>query len=289
MRRPGPLFLLVGLLLAGCLPQSGTPVNVDDLVSTSISGTLAAQPTEAPPPPTQPLVTLETPATAPPAATEVPTALPPTETSSPSPSPSPTTSPTTVSGDPRTALGQPTWRDPFDSGDGWNLGEDSFAEAKVEGGKFILTGLTSADGWRLTTPEVQDVYLESTIRTRTCSGNDEYGLMFRVPDLHNPDEGYLFGFTCDGRYFFRTWDGENMTALISATASSAIQSGSDKTNRIGVWADGDSFRLYANGTQLAELDDTMFPDDGGFGFFVGARQTDDFTIEADEIAYWDID
>jgi hypothetical protein len=287
MRHPILYSLVLALALAGCLPQSATPVSVDDLVATSISGTLAAEPTDVPPPPTEPPLTVETPATVPPTATTVPTLLLPTATLSATPSP--TISPTAVTGDPRTALGQPTWRDPFDSGNGWNLGEDSFTGAKVEGGKFILTGLTTADGWRLTWPEVQDVYLESTIRTRTCTGNDEYGLMFRVPDIHDPDEGYLFGFTCDGRYFFRTWDGENMTALISATASSAIQAGSDKTNRIGVWAEGDEFTLYANGTLLGKIEDTMFPDEGGFGLFIGARQTEEFTTEADEIAYWDID
>jgi hypothetical protein len=222
----------------------------------------------------------------PPSATAAPTEVPPTATLTPTPSS--TVSPTAVGGDPRTALGQPTWRDPFDSGNGWSLGEDSFTEAKVEGGKFILTGLTAADGWRMTWPEVESVYLEATIRTQTCTGNDEYGLIFRVPELHDPNEGYLYGFTCDGRYFFRTWDGENMPSLISLTAASAIQAGSDKTNRIGVWADDDEFSLYANGTLLGKIEDTMFPDEGVFGLFVGAKQTDEFTVEVDEIAYWDI-
>jgi hypothetical protein len=287
MRRYGLGFVVL-LFLAACLPQTGPTPDLAAQVATSVAATLAFEASAQAPPPASPPLTVESPApTMPPSATAAPTEVPPTATLTPTPSS--TVSPTAVSGDPRTALGQFTWRDPFDSGNGWNLGEDSFTEAKVEGGRFILTGLTTADGWRLTWPEVQDVYLEAAIRTRTCTGNDEYGLMFRVPDIHDPDEGYLFGFTCDGRYFFRTWDGENMTALISATASSAIQSGSDKTNRIGVWAEGDDFTLYANGTRLTEITDGSFSDKGGFGFFIGARQTDRFTIEADEIAYWDID
>ena len=115
----------------------------------------------------------------------------------------------------------------------------------------------------------RSAYLELTICTETCQGSDEYGLIFRVPDIHDAGEGYLFGFTCDGRYFLRTWDGENMDSLVGATAASAIQAGSDKTNRIGVWAEDDEFSLYANGTFLVKIQDATFPDEGGFGFFIG--------------------
>jgi len=169
-----------------------------------------------------------------------------------------------------------------------NLGEDSFTDAEVEDGKFILTGLTTIDGWRLTWPEVKDAYLETTIKTGECTGNDHYGLIFRVPDLHNPNEGYLLGFTCDGRYWLRSWDGEKMETLAPLAASSAIHAGSNATNRVGVKTDGDKLSLYANGTLLQEVVDDRWGDKGGFGLFIGARKTDKFTVEADEIAYWDL-
>jgi hypothetical protein len=281
--------LVLALTGAGCLRQAGTPVNLDDLVATSVGATLAAQPTATPVPATPSLVTVETPvSTSPPSATASATLVLPSETPTPSTTASPTISATPASGDPRTTLGNPTWRDTFANGNGWNIGTDSFTEAKVEDGKFVLTGLASADGWRLTWPEVKDAYLEATISTATCQSTDEYGLMFRVPDIHDANEGYLFGFTCDGRYFLRTWDGEAMKTLIGSTADPAIQAGSDKTNRIGVWAEGNKLTLYANGKRLAEVEDDAFSDKGGFGFFIGARKTDKFTVEADEIAYWDL-
>jgi hypothetical protein len=289
MSRHALLALIAALALAGCLAQPSTPVNVDDLVATSVSGTLAVQATASSPPPTQSLVTVDTPvATSPPTATEPPTLIPSTETTTPTATSPATTTPTAIAGDPRTALGQPAWRDTFSSATGWNIGEDSFTKAEVDDGQFVLTGLTTADGWRVTWPEVESAYLESTIRTETCQGSDEYGLIFRVPDIHDAGEGYLFGFTCDGRYFLRTWDGENMDSLVGATAASAIQAGSDKTNRIGVWAEDDEFSLYANGTFLVKIQDEAFPDEGGFGFFIGARQTVEFTVRSDEIAYWDL-
>jgi hypothetical protein len=290
MKRTKLLPVVLALLLAACLPQPSTPVNVDDLVGTSVSATLAMQPTATSEPATAPPVSVETPGpTSPPTATQPPTIAAATATVTPSATLPASSTPTTIAGDPRTSLGQATWRDTFTNGNGWNLGGDSFTEVDVEDGKFILTGLTTADGWRLTWPEIENAYLEATIQPGTCSGSDEYGLIFRVPDIHDPNEGYLFGFTCDGRYFLRTWDGENMDSLIGATTASAIQAGSDKTNRLGVWAEDDEFRLYANGVLLGEITDGTFPNDGGFGYFIGARQTTDFTIESEEIGYWDID
>jgi hypothetical protein len=286
------LPIVLTLALSGCLPLPSTAVSVDDLVATSVSATLALQPTASSPPPTQAQVTVGTPIdTPPPSATIPPTIAPPTATISPSPTAPATSTSTTVAGDPRTALGLAAWRNPFDNAAGWALGEDSFTEADIEDGKFILTGLSTIDGWRLTVPEIESAYLEATIQTGTCQGSDQYGLVFRVPDIHETTKGYLFAFTCDGRYSLRKWDGEDedMTTLIGATSASAIQAGSDKTNRIGVWAEDDEFSLYANGILLTEIQDGTYPDEGGFGFFVGARQTDNFTIESDEIAYWDID
>jgi hypothetical protein len=289
MRRYSLIVVLL-LILTGCLRQATTPVDVDDLVATSVSATLALQPTPSSPPPTQPPLTVDTAvATSPPSATEPPTLVPSTATVIPSATVPATNTPTPITGDPLAALGQPAWRDTFSSATGWNLGEDSYTRAEIDDGQFVLTGLTTADGWRLTWPEFESAYLESTIRTGTCQGSDEYGLIFRVPDIHDPNEGYLFGFTCDGRYFLRTWDGEQMTSLVGATAATAIHAGSDKTNRIGVWAEDDELSLYANGAFLAEIQDETFPDEGGFGFFIGARQTENFTVEADELGYWDID
>jgi len=288
MRRYSVIIVLL-LTLTACQRQATTPVNVDDLVATSVSATLALVSTASSPPPTAPPITVDTPVpTLPPSATAAVTLVLPSSTATASATPEATLSPTAVTGDPRTALGSAAWRDTFSSATGWNLGDDSFTRAEIEDGQFVLTGLSTADGWRITWPEFEDAYLEATIRPGTCQGSDEYGLMFRVPDIHDANEGYLFGFTCDGRYFLRTWDGEDMKSLIGPTADAAIQAGSDETNRIGVWVEGNEFTLYANGTLLAKLEDARIPDKGGFGFFIGARKTAEFTFKSDEIAYWDL-
>jgi hypothetical protein len=273
--------LLLSVLMTSCAALPATP-NPGEL-ATRVAATLAAFSPQAPTPPS--IVATDT---APPAPTASATPTLPTETPTATSTPTATVSPTAVAGDPRTTLGDPVWRDRFTRTDNWTLGEDGFTDAEIDDERLILTGLGSSDGWRLTWPEVKDFYLEATFRTGTCSGNDHYGLMFRVPDRHAADEGYLLGLTCDGRFWLRQWDGENMDTIVPLTANAAIVEGSDKTNRLGVWADGETLRLYANGKLLDELTDDTLTDKGAYGVFVGARKTDDFKVYVSEIAYWDL-
>jgi hypothetical protein len=276
----------VALAILACTTevQAPTPADIEGRVATSVSGTQTADAAQAPAPPAT--RTLPPPAT--PSASEGPTLAPPTETPLPSATSTPTTTATPVTGDPRTALGEPAWRDTFKNPNAWSLGDDPYLDASIQDGKLVLTGKTTLDGWRVTSTEVQDAYLEATTESGDCTGTDHYGLIFRVPDRHSPNEGYLLGFTCDGRYWLRSWDGENMTTLVNLTAAAAIHAGSHATNRIGVMADGDHFKLYANGTLLQEIDDSTWPDKGGFGLFIGARKTENFTTKTSEIAYWDL-
>jgi len=288
-------FLLPAAALAlglGACSAIGAPATLDsNALATVVSGTLTAVPTNPLPPEAtateQPLIPTEAPPEA--------TATPEVETITPSPQLTDTQVPTSTAGptstlpaeDVRGTLGNPTWSDPLTSGNNWPLGEDSFTRARVEDGELHMTGLTTTDGWRLTWPVVRNFYLEMTVRTGSCSGNDHYGLMARVPDRSAADHGYLFGFTCDGRYSLRAWDGEEMTSLVAPTASTAIIAGSDKVNRIGLWAKGEQLGLYANGSLLTQIEDGTYIEEGSFGIFVGARKTDEFTVHVDEIAYWD--
>ena len=282
-------WMFAALAVGACAmfqPQGPPP---EGELATRVSGTLTA----IPPVITLPPETQATPEAPSPTATSEPTQAPPTATFTPEPSVTPLPSftplatPTLLSGDPRSQLGNPTWRDPFDATNNWPLGEDEFTRAEIEDGQLVMTGLSTTDGWRLTSPEVHDFYIEMTVETESCTSTDHYGLMVRVPDRHEANQGYLFAFTCDGRYSLRAWDGETMTSLVPATANASILAGSDKTNRMGLMADGDRLVLYANGVQLREVEDDAYDEAGSFGVFVGARQTADFTIRVSEIAYWE--
>ncbi len=202
-------------------------------------------------------------------------------------------SPTLSATDFRTKLGAPTATDPMDNATKWfwPSGVDSFTNAVWQNGSMVLTGLTTVSGWRM--PQSQtagNMYVEMTAKSGDCSGNDNYGIIFRVPDLKAPVQGYLFGVSCEGQYGLWKWDGKagedgTATRLIAWKANSAILTGKDKTNRLGVWANGNSIQLYVNGVFLGEALDSSFGT-GYFGVFVNPGPTAKFTIAVDEVSYW---
>lgn len=203
---------------------------------------------------------------------------------------------TLAPGDPRSRLGGATSTDHMDNANTWvwPTGSDKYTRATFGSGVQSITALTGTDGWRLANPagrEFKNLYLEATIRLGACSGSDHYGLIARVPVLEEPDQGYLFTVTCDGRYSLRRWNAEvgtkgEMRWLVNWTATPAIQTGSNKVNRIGLWAYGNRLILYANGQLLTEVQDSTYPS-GYFGVVVGADNTDDLTIQVDEMSYWE--
>jgi hypothetical protein len=184
--------------------------------------------------------------------------------------------------------GDPDWRHTFSDGNGWPLYEDDHVGFAVEDGRAQLTAFNaeSWDGWMLTWPVLSDFYLEAVFVTPDdCSGLDRYGLVFRQDDPEDEFVGYLFGVSCDGRYGLRGWDGDGFDALTSWTASSLIPDQPGQSFRLGVWAEGDTLRLYVDGRVLAEITDDSY-EEGQFGLFVAAADTPNFTVEVDEIAYW---
>lgn len=309
------LFLMMISILSACtLPlQQATPPTVsDEEMATRVAKILTEmpQPTEGlPTAELPPLATIEpeTPANVveetatqevatqePTAKQEQPTATQqPTATSEVVPTVVVTIGPvfTPPADDPRTKLGATSWTDNMDKDTFWPTGLDTFTAIKFENGQLKLTGLTTTDGWRLAaTEQLANAYIEATVSTGTCSGTDRYGLIFRVPVAREANKGYLLGVSCDGKYSLREWDATlgskgTMTTHINWTSSDAIQSGSNKTNKIGMMSVGDRLIIYINGVLINEVKDNTFSQ-GSFGLFVGARETTDFTISVDEVSYW---
>jgi hypothetical protein len=203
---------------------------------------------------------------------------------------------TAPASDPRSKLGSPSSTDPMDNERAWvwPTGSDKFSSASFSNGSMALTALTDVDGWRLANPRGSDfgnLYLEGTFNSGACKGSDHYGLITRVPVLKDANKGYLFGVTCDGYYSLRRWDGTigkdgKMEWLVRWTASQAIATGSDKSNRLGMMTVGNRLILYVNGTLLTEVKDSTFSS-GYFGVFVGADQTNNLTVRVEDMAYWE--
>jgi hypothetical protein len=314
MRKLVLAFAFLLITAAGCSPRG--PSDAD--MATRVAQILTTFPTSTPNPvlnPTLPPVAtspVQPPTTAP-TVTEQPTAtLPPTEPPLPSETPVPSLTPlpsatptitatatptavvTLVPGDPVGRLGPATSTDPMDSPDTWlwPLGASEFTDMQFKNGAMLVTALKDVSGWRLEASRTLDnFYMEMAARLEKCSGSDSYGIIYRVPSLKEADQGYLFGFTCDGRYYLKSWDGKvqpegQMTTLIRPTTSSAIQPGALVFNRLGVMAIGSRMILYANGVLLTEINDSKYSK-GYWGVFINQDNTPNMVLRVDQMSYWE--
>ncbi|MBN1265367.1 MAG: hypothetical protein JXA25_07735 [Anaerolineales bacterium] len=184
----------------------------------------------------------------------------------------------------RPDFGAADYVEQFNSGTAWYIGEDSHTSFSVQNGKMVMVGKNpeSWDGWSITSAYLSDFYIEMKVETGTCGGLDRYGLIVRAPDTNS---GYLIGFSCNGQYSVRLWDGENFQTLRDWTASSHIKSGSNQTNRLGILAEGNSFTIYANDILLAEITSSTYSE-GRYGVFVASSATNNFQARVDSISYW---
>ncbi len=267
------LMIILLVILTACRTRSFEAT--EDLVATIVEQTLSSIPT-----------TTEIPTKT----DEIPT--PPTQTLEPSLTPSITLSPTIFTDDIRNALGSPVWEDQLNDCSSFGLCspyEDDNSKVSVSSGAMIMTSKSTGgyQTWRLTYPRPQNMYLEGTFAVQSCSGGDMYGLVFRAKD-YTSGIGYYLGITCDGRYSLDKWEASGKSNVLTLTQSNAILTGSNQTNRIGVLANGDSFRLYANGKFLQEVTDPGIKDEGYIGAFIAGLNTPGFTVELTEIAYWNL-
>lgn len=276
-----PILILI-IMLAGCnLPTRQTATPEADLVGTSVALTLTSQPIAIEPISTQPSQST--------VATQTMEASP-----IPSQTPQPTTTPTSTPpvDDIRQAYGTPTWQRGMEDGKSFGLDaggyDDGNTRFSVANGVMSIYSNSTIGfrGWRLANPKPQNMYLEGTFRTTSCSGNDTYGLVFRAAD-YTSGYGYYAGFTCDGKYLLTRWDSAGNSTVIAATESDLIQKGSNQTNRLGILADSTNISLYANGKLIKTISENSLSSGGNIGPFISAY-SGGFSYELDEIVYWDL-
>ena len=285
------LFVIISLACG--IPQQVTPTDSPDAIASAVAASLTAHSTavQQSTPVQQQVITevvdITTTQVSSDPTTGSPgdnTAIPTSETPSPTFTPTPTLT-NTPTGGPKANLGDPDLKFTFNNGKEGFWDEDN-EETKItaENGTLVQTATmntTGWHGWSLHYHELEDFYLEAVVKTRTCSGKDEYGIVFRSPDFQT---GYFYGISCDGKYNLRTLKGDYNT-IISWTPAEEIQAGANQTNRFGVKAQDAHLALYANDKLLAEINDASF-DKGTYGAFIAAYETANFSIEVDEIAYW---
>ena len=262
-----------------------TPVDVDDIEVIPTNTTVPTQVptyTAVPVEPTKEVVA-------------VPTKTPTTQ---PTKTPAPTKKAEDVdTGDPAKFNGSADWSEDFSKAGEVNFTQDDgyFSKAEVVDSQYIFSAKNlNVPAWRMagTGKKLGTSYVEATLTNITCHSNDDSsGLFFRSPDVHDPDQGYLFGVTCGGQYYVDMWNGEalpggEMFTIIPAKDSNVIQKGNGQTNRVGVLSD-DSGRsiLYINGKPVDEFTSALFVD-GYYGLMVKAATAEGFSVNIESTAVW---
>jgi len=278
MQKIIPVLFLLAMILASCnfpLAESTPDAN---LVSTKVAETLSAVQTQG------------VPTLPPPTPVEPPTETP-SATLEPSATVTPSATATAPAGDPVLTLGAPGFYDTFSDGTSFGLSskpyEDEAVLIKVENGAMVFESLRLNNGirWRLTSRNPQNLYLDGTFRTTSCSGSDQYGLVVRAP-TYSDGIGYYFGVTCDGQYYLLRWDEDGQNSLVDLTVEPKILSGSNQVNRLGIRISNNSINLYINGYLVKELSDDGIPGKGYIGAFVSAHEDPGFTVQLEEISLW---
>ena len=188
-------------------------------------------------------------------------------------------------------LGTPDWYDSFDANlNRWYLEADENIEFAIDDGFLTMTAFRpSGDNWRIAElRELSDFYLEAKATFgEQCSGKDSFGFIVRAPDLPSNviDTGYVFSFACDGNFRYYRMDGGVYEGLQDWKTSSSLNAGPGQTNQVGVWAEGDTLRVYINGDMVAEFTDGTYAR-GLFGLLIRSEFTTDFTVAVDEMSYW---
>lgn len=285
------LCLTLGILSACTMPASKGPTVIPSVAITRAVQTMSAKLTVAPRSTTQPAASFTTVKTSTQPSEATNTTLPPTATSKPeitfTPIPSPVV--TLNPANPAAGLGNPDWHETFDGTGSWYAFQDDFVRFQAIDNKLEMTVIQAGNrnGWALV-PQLLTTkfYVEMTATFgNACKGADRFGLM--LSPVSSADKGYLFGVSCEGKYVVWKWDGTRMTTLVNWKTSDQIVSGAGKTNRIGLWVDGNKLSLYANDSLLTELTDISY-EKLYFGVFVGAPETDGFTVRVSNLNYWSL-
>ena len=279
---PNPAYTNAMETIASQLTQIGNPTTGATLLAAPATGGL-------PPVLDTPTETLPSTSTPLPTKTPLPSNTPTiTLTATRTPIPSKTPVPSATGADPKARLGDPDWQDTFQNANFWPIYNDEHVSMQIQGGKLSMTA-SKADGYEafmLSSPVLTDFYLEAEIHTGACSGRDRYGLLARAPGF-SPIQVYTFGFTCDGYYSLRIWDGTKFVMIVEWKTSEFIKTGPDQTNVLGFMAEGNKITLLANGNLLEEVEDDTFSS-GYFGLFIGATNTPGFIVNVTKVSYWEI-
>ncbi len=286
MKKAAVFPILLVLILSSCnIPKvTQEALEQDDIVATQVAQMLTQvreQTVDIP-------VVTDEPAVQQPTETTQPSATPePTATNTPLPTSTPTNTPTLTPdlSDPAITLGSPTWTNEFSAVSSvWEYADTETSFHVADGFLNIKSyGYPYWHGWYVTSPKIEDFYLEMTYNMPVCSGSDYIGLAFRSPD---GTQFYFMAASCNGSWGFYRMDSTIKVNTILSFAPSGEFKPAPNVNRIGVKANGTSFEFYVNGKKVGSASDSTLKDAGKIGFVTSFVENSGFTTRVDKLQYW---
>ncbi|NUM43640.1 MAG: hypothetical protein HUU38_02955 [Anaerolineales bacterium] len=217
-------------------------------------------------------------ATATPTQTPTPTIIwfPPTNT--PTPFPTVEIPPTP---DQRAGIGELLYSDDFSTGEGWPLLTSARGNVALSPNRLTLTVFEPR---ALVSSVLQgvvfgDFYLEITAQTSLCSGEDQYGVLFRAA---SQADFYRFALSCDGQTRLDRLVGGVASSPQTWMFTSAVPVGPAGTVRLAVWAVGREMRFFINDQFQFSINDPMISS-GGIGVFARAAGETAMTVNFSEL------
>ncbi len=174
----------------------------------------------------------------------------------------------------------------------WYLGSDDNIDYDLKGGKLVITASKlTGDRWRVANfNPLDDFFFQANFRTgANCSGKDGYGVLVRAPEKASGviNSGYVFSFSCDGKYRVYRMDSGNFEGIQNWTAHPALIAGKDQSNMMGIYANGDKLQLFANGIMIFQFNDAAY-NNGLLGLMIRAESINSFQVSIEEAALWNI-
>ena len=155
--------------------------------------------------------------------------------------------------------------DDFSDPSHWQVSSSAQAASIIEGNRLIL--VVRAPGASIMTlrdePLLRNFYAEVTARTSLCSGQDDYGILFRTA---SGMDYYRYALACDGTARVDRVRTGTSSPLQPAVPSGDAPPGSPGEVRMGVWAVDNEFRFFLNGRYQFTVNDPLFGK-GTLGFF----------------------
>jgi len=176
--------------------------------------------------------------------------------------------------------------DSFQDTTAWQVGEKPSGSMEYSTNRLTLAiqqPRANLFSFRLS-PTLQNAYVEITTSLSLCTGNDSYGLLYRVSSIQ---DFYRVLINCNGLIRLERIRNGVVNALQDWTISSQLSAGAPLSVRLGVWIKGTTFRIFINRAFQFEASDDAFSS-GWLGVFARSAGTTSVTVNFSDLQVFNL-